>query len=161
MSNELKRVSTSDGVHYKNIPSANTVKLWNKLLSVTANKPEIFKFLVSQWNTEAFRGKLCNHTMYATTEDQCWRVDAAACEPVPEVHCNHEEADTRVDLHARHTGGMCVIHSDDTDVLVLLSSCLLLKPHKVLHEEGKMRKDQNNRPFVSYEQLGDATRPRH
>ena len=43
----LKRVSTSDGVHYKNILPAYTVKSWNKLLSVTANKPEIVKFLVS------------------------------------------------------------------------------------------------------------------
>jgi len=31
-----------------------------------------------------------------------------------------EEADTRMILHARHAGGKCVIHSDDTDVLVLL-----------------------------------------
>ena len=116
----LKRVSTSDGVHYKNILPAYTVKSWNKLLSVTANKPEIVKFLVSQWKTEAFRDRLGNRTMYVTTEDQCWRVDAAACEPVPELQCNHEEADTRMVLHARHAGGTCVIHSDDTDVLVLL-----------------------------------------
>ena len=40
----LKRVSTSDGVHYKNILPAYTVKSWSKLLSVTANKPEIVKF---------------------------------------------------------------------------------------------------------------------
>ena len=58
--------------------------------------------------------------MYVTTEDQCWRADPAACEPVPELRCNHEEADTRMVLHARHTGGTSVIHSDDTDVLVLL-----------------------------------------
>ena len=54
----LKRVSTSDGVQYKNILPAYTVKSWNKLLSVTANKPEIVKFLVLQWKTEAFRGRL-------------------------------------------------------------------------------------------------------
>jgi len=105
----FKRVSTSDGVHYKNILPAYTVKSWNKLLSVTANKPEIVKFLVSQWKTEAFRGRLGNRTMYVTTEDQCWRVDAATCEPVPELQCNHEEADTPMVLHARHTGGTCVI----------------------------------------------------
>ena len=116
----LKRVSTFDGVHYKNILSAYTVKSWNKLLSITANKPEIVKFLVPQWKTEAFRGRLGNRTMYVTTEDQCWRLDAAACEPVPELQCNHDEADTRMVLHARHAGGTCVIHSHDTDVLVLL-----------------------------------------
>ena len=116
----LKRVSTSDGVQYKNILPAYTVKSWNKLLSVTANKPEIVKFLVSQWKTEAFRGRLGNRIMYVTTEDQCWRLDADTCDPVPELECNHEEADTRMVLHAQHAGGTCVIHSDDTDVFVLL-----------------------------------------
>jgi len=116
----LKRVSTSDGVQYKNILPAYTVKSWNKLLSVTANKPEIVKFVVSQWRTEAFRGRLGNRIMYVTTEDQCWRLDAATCEPVPELECKHEEADTRMVLHARHAGGTFVIHSDDTDVFVLL-----------------------------------------
>ena len=61
-----------------------------------------------------------NCTMYVTTEDQCWRLDAAACEPVPELQCNHKEADTHMVLHARHAGGTCATHSDDTDVLVLL-----------------------------------------
>ena len=75
----LKRVSTSDSVHYMNILSAYKVKSWNKLLSVTANKPEIVKFLVSQ-KTTPFRDGLSNRTMYVTTEDQCWRVDAAACD---------------------------------------------------------------------------------
>ena len=68
----MKRVSTSDGVQYKNILPAYTVKSWNKLLSVTANKPEIVKFLVSQWKTDTFRGRLGNRIMYITIEEQCW-----------------------------------------------------------------------------------------
>ena len=66
----LKRVSTSDGVHYKNILHAYTVKSRNYLPSVITNKPGIVKFLVSQWKTEAFRGRLGNRIMYVTTEDQ-------------------------------------------------------------------------------------------
>ena len=116
----LKRVTTSDGIQYKNILPAYTVKSWNKLLSVTANKPEIVKFIVSQWKTEEFRGRLGNRIMYVTTEDQCWRLDTATCQLVPELQCNHEEADTRMVLHAQHAGGTCVVHSDDTDVFVLL-----------------------------------------
>ena len=68
---------------------------------------------------ETFRSRLGNRIMYATTEDQCWRLDAATFEPVPEKECNLEEADTLMVLHARHAG-TCVIHSDDTDVFVLL-----------------------------------------
>ena len=90
--------STSDGVHYKKILPAYTVKSWNKLLSVIANKPGIVKFLVPQRKTEAFRGRLGNRIMCVTTEDQWWRVDAAACEPGPELQCNLEEADMRMVL---------------------------------------------------------------
>ena len=39
---------------------------------------------------------------------------------VPELRCNHEEADTRMLLHTQYVGGKCVLHADDTDVLVLL-----------------------------------------
>ena len=116
----LKRVSSSDGVKCKNILPAYTVKSWNKLLGVTANKSEIVKFLVSQWKTESFRSRLGNRIMYVTIEDQCWRLDATTCELVPGLECNHEEADTRMVLYAQHAGGTCVIHSDDTDVFVLL-----------------------------------------
>ena len=101
----LKRASTSDGLQYKNILPAYTVKSWNKLW---------------KWKTEAFRGRLGNRIMYVTTEDQCWRLEAATCDPVPELECNHEEADTRIVLHAQHAGGTCIIHLDDTDVFVLL-----------------------------------------
>ena len=41
---------------------------------------------------------------------------------MPELQSNHEEADTRMILHARHVQGSCIIHVDDTDVLVLILS---------------------------------------
>ena len=92
----------------------------SRSIEATNCRPRAVKFLVLKWKTEAFRGRLGNRTMYVTTEDQCWRVDAATCEPVPELPCNHEEADTRPVPHDRHAGGTCVIHCDDTDFLVLL-----------------------------------------
>lgn len=58
----LKRPFIPDGVQYKKIFHAYTVKSWNKLLSGT--KPEIVKFVVSQKKTEAFKGRLCNWIMY-------------------------------------------------------------------------------------------------
>ena len=41
---------------------------------------------------------------------------------MPELKCSHEEADTRMILHAKHIQGPVLIHADDTDVLVLLLS---------------------------------------
>ena len=98
----LKRVSTSDGVRYKNILPAYRVKLWNKLLSVIANKPGIVKFLVSQWKDRSI-------------QRQARQPHHVRDNPRSELGCSHEEADT-----PRHEGGTCVIHSDDTDFLVLL-----------------------------------------
>ncbi len=80
----LKRLSASDALHYKNILPAYAVKSWNKLLSVSANKTEIMKFLVSQWKSDKFRSRLANRRMYVTTEDQCWRLTATTCELVTE-----------------------------------------------------------------------------
>ena len=109
----------SDGVQDKNILPDYTVKSWDKLLSVAANKPEIVKFLVPQWKTEAFRGRIGNWIMHVTTEDQSYRLDATTCKPVPELECNHKKADTRLVLHARDAG-VHASSTDDTGVFVLL-----------------------------------------
>ena len=112
--------SASDGIKYKNILPGYKVKTWSKLLCVTSNKIEIVRFLLLQWKNLEFRSKLFDRAMYVTGDDQCWKITSTTCDPVPELQCNHEEADTRIILHAQHAGGTCVIHCDDTDVLVLL-----------------------------------------
>ena len=100
----LKIMSSSDGVQYRKIFPALTVKSWSKLFSVTANKCDIVKFFVLKCQIEAFRDRLGNWITYVTTADQCWRlVNAATCEPVPEHECNHEENDTRMVLQVLDT----------------------------------------------------------
>ena len=115
-----KRASGTDGVRYQNILPGYKVKSWSKVLTVSSNKIEIVKFLVSQWKKEEFRRKLGERTLFVTTQDECWRLQSTTSEQVPELQCNHEEADTRMILRAQHAGGTYVIHSDDTDVLILL-----------------------------------------
>ena len=89
-------------------------------MSITSNKVEIVKLLVSQWKKEEFRSKLGDRTLYVTIQDECWKLDTTTSEPVPELKCSHEEADIRMILYAQHAGGTCVIHSDNTDVQILL-----------------------------------------
>ena len=60
---------------------------------------------------------------------------------VPELRCNHEEADTHMLLHAQHAGGKCVLHADDTDVLVLLL-CHVHNPGKCYLKKGKGAKSR-------------------
>ena len=99
------------------------VKNWNKILSVAANKPEAVRFLVAQWKEKRFRDKLNDRILSVTeeeTEEKCWKISMMAVTLVPELRCSHEEADTRMLLHAQHARGKCVLHADDTDVPVLL-----------------------------------------
>ena len=101
----------------------------HKLLSVTANKPEIVKFLVSQWKTDTFRSRLGNCIMYITIEEQCWQLDVRTCEPVPELQCNHEETDTRMVLqHAWFSmlGTRLALVSSTLMILMCLSCCFLI-----------------------------------
>ena len=43
-------------------------------------------------------------------------------EAVPELQSNHEEADTRMILRAKHVQGPSIIYAENTDVLVLILS---------------------------------------
>ena len=117
-----KRASSgSDGIKYKNILPGYKVKSWSKLLCAASNKIEIVKFLLLQWKNHEFRSKLVDRELYVTSEDQCWKLASSTCELVPELQCNHEEADTRIILHAQHASGKCaVVHCDDTHVLIIL-----------------------------------------
>ena len=101
--------------------SGHQIKTWNKFLTISSNKSVLVQFLVCRWKAE-FREKLGERTMFVTMQDQCWKLDFISCDNVPDLCCNHEEADTRIILHAMHSGGTSVIHCDDTDVLVLLLS---------------------------------------
>ena len=87
----------------------------SKFLSVSSNKAELVKFLLGQWQSEEFKPKLSDRTMYVTCVCECLKLDSEGSERVDELQCNHEETDTRMVLHARHAGGTCVVHSDDTD----------------------------------------------
>ena len=112
--------SGSDGIKYKNILPGYKVKSWSKLLCVASNKIEVVKFLLLEWKNHEFRSKLVDRKLYVTSENQCWKLTSSTCELVPELQCNHEEADTRIILHAQHASGKCVVHCDDTDVLIIL-----------------------------------------
>ena len=63
--------------------------------------------------------------MYVTLEKDCWRFMCANGKvyvtAVPELSCNHEEADTRVLLHAAHAASSgYIISSCNRQPLMLL-----------------------------------------
>ena len=80
------------------------------------------KFLVTEWKKYGFAHKLRKRSLFVTHNEECWKLQSSSVSLVPDLECSHEEADTRMILHAKHIQRPVLIHADDTDVLVLLLS---------------------------------------
>ena len=105
---------------YKNLQPGFPIKSWKNFLALPCNKTEIVKFLVSFWKKPECTAKLGQRVLYVTQEEECWELTSSSIDIVPELRCSHEEADTRIILHAKHTESPFIVHADDTDVLLLL-----------------------------------------
>ena len=68
-----KRSSKQDGVRYKNILPNFQVKSWSKFLSVSSNKTEVVKFIVSEWKKTEFTSKLERKLLFVTLGEECWK----------------------------------------------------------------------------------------
>ncbi|XP_067931036.1 uncharacterized protein [Watersipora subatra] len=105
----------------------NIPKQWSKFLAVGQNKEALLEFLVQSWKSANLKEDL---ELYATSGATCVRYvftnnDASPpVSEVPELHSDHEEADTRLLLHATHARayGTVLIKSPDTDVAILCLS---------------------------------------
>ena len=109
-------------------PDQNTPKQWKKFLANSHNKQELISFLFTEWqNYDA--NKLKGVQLVVAHEDKCHAIaadvnGAVRCLQVDSLYCDHEEADTRMVLHAKYIGGTSnatpvIIKSPDTDVFVL------------------------------------------
>ena len=107
---------------YKNILPSFQVKSRSKFLSVSSNRTVVVKFIVSDWKKPEFTSKLESKLLFVTLGEECWKLGSTGIEAVPELQSNHDEADTQRILHAKHVQGPCIIHANDTDVLVLIPS---------------------------------------
>ena len=114
-----KRSSTPEGVRYKNILPGYPIKSWKKILSIQSNKTEVVNFIVSEWKKPQFTFRLGSKVMFVTQGSKCWKLTATCSSAVPELECNHEEADTRMVLHAKYSNSLVVIHADGTANLLI------------------------------------------
>ncbi len=123
--------------------SGHKIMQWKEFLKVNENKNGLITFMVTKWQKEHNRAKLLRKIVYATYQDNRVKITKEKCEMVDDLKCNHEEADTRMILHAIHSAQFnyeaIIIHSEDTDVdslqytmqLILVFHCfkkLLLQP---------------------------------
>ena len=110
-------------LQYKNIAPGHNVQQWRKFLGSSCNKISLIKFLVSEWRHLKYQQKIGDKSLFVTCEDACYKLTADSWEEAAELRCSHEEADTRLLLHARHAADAgskaVIITAEDTDVLVL------------------------------------------
>ncbi|XP_028391978.1 uncharacterized protein LOC114516648 isoform X2 [Dendronephthya gigantea] len=109
---------------------------WSKFLKHGRNKEDLVRFLFEQWSTYAsfmFSGIV----VYVCHDDKCHRLKPGiegaplTIREIATLSCDHEEADTRMLLHANHASqsyGNILIKSPDTDVfIIMLYFCHILQ----------------------------------
>jgi len=101
-------------------------KQWANYLLSGANKEALIEFIVESWTRNISPSKLGDMLLYVSHAGKCEKIEASngvmTVSSVPELECDHEEADTKLLLHAAHAGQneeSVRIESFDTDVFVL------------------------------------------
>jgi len=128
---------------------------WQKFLSVGSNKAqELIKFLFNTWK-QIYTGDV---ELYVAHGETCHKLlqNSAALE-ITELGSDHEEADTRIFLHAKHasmTYGHIVIRSIDTDVYVLSLALASNLPCQLYLFNGTGNKSRIVNISLLVEQLG-------
>ena len=123
---ERSRRGAPEGTEFKNFSTGHSVQQWRKFLACTSNKTSLIKVVVQEWQQQKNRERLADKVLYVTLQEKCYKITSTGSEEVEELKSTHEEADTRLLLHALHASlaghRSLIIVSDDTDVLVLCLS---------------------------------------
>ena len=104
------------------IPSS-VIKQWNLLLCSNHNKTMLIEFLVNQWKQQS--QLLASKVLFVTCGSEAFRICSTGCHHIRSLDSNHEEANTRLLLHAKHASPnheKIVINSPDTDVFIIAMS---------------------------------------
>lgn len=121
-------------------------KQLKKYLAVEENKIELINFIAEMWSSKEFASELEQRVIFMNVGNKCIRIcvrNGIVCkEDVDVLYTLQEEADTRMFLHASHASRdnqPIVIHSPDTDVLILACyySSYIPGLHLVTKSEGK------------------------
>ena len=125
---EREKRGAEFGNECRNIQSEHEVQQSRKFLLNPKNKKAFTEFVVKEWRRDKYRTKLTGKVPFVTCESDCYEITSQAANIVEELNSTHEEADTRLILHAAHAARSgyktVVVASEDTDVFLL---CLAFK----------------------------------
>ncbi|PIK43779.1 hypothetical protein BSL78_19343 [Apostichopus japonicus] len=140
-------------------PTQRKTLQWKKFLSNGSNKTALVEFLYREWSKPEYAGKLKGIELVVTHGTKCHSIKSTdginlTVNDVQELSSTHEEADTRLLLHAAHaaqTVPVVVIRSPDTDVAVLAVTFKKQISADVYFDTGV----KNRRRLVNINQLSD------
>ena len=102
---------------------------FGQALSSGRFKTSLFKFLAAEWEKNIYKEILDDHEVFLALENVCYKYQvkngSVFRQLVPELCCQHEEADTRVVFHMNHiktakTETYLTVRANDTDILIIL-----------------------------------------
>ena len=123
------RASSHGSIKVKIVSPQQKLPLqWKAFLSESSNKTALVEFLVDEWKNSKFATTFHRFPLFTTCNDKFFKFQSndgitVERENVPGLMCDHEEADTRMLLHAKNASDegntTVIIRTPDTDVLVL------------------------------------------
>ena len=119
---ERQSRASEHGIRFTNIAPGHKIQQWRRLLMCGTSKMKLIGFILEQWKQPNYREQLAQKTVYFTSGDVCFKLSRSSVSEVSELASSHEEADTRMLLHAKHASAnykAIVIVAEDTDVFIL------------------------------------------
>ena len=149
-----KRANTTTAQQYKNILATHKIKQWHHFLQSASNKANLIRFLCNVWKAEPFRSRLGDKHLYFGYDEECLKLTKEKVEVAEHLRRNHEEADTRMLLHAKgaaFSNEAIIIVSEDTDVLILAAA----KAFEVDANIYQKRGNQTRTRFVNVTEISN------
>ena len=122
---ERDRRSSGNQLLFKTIVSSAVIKQWPLFLSCNYNKDASIAFAVSQWKKEEYLLFIEEKCVYVMNGKNVFKSNHDSVSTVENIKSIHEEADTRMILHANHASNSydrILVASPDTVVFVLYIS---------------------------------------
>ena len=131
------------GVVFSQIKPGHCIKNWKRILVSTESKAKLTVFLAEQWQEQRMRNTLGETVLMVTKGEKCFKISRHGVMEMTELASTHEEADTRMMIHAKHAAASyrnVVIISEDTDVFIILLSLHTEIGTRILLRRGKKNK---------------------
>ena len=122
---ERDRRSSGNQLLFKTIVSSAVIKQWPLFLSCNYNKDASIAFAVSEWKKEEYLLFIEEKCVYVMNGKNVFKINHDSVSTVENIKSIHEEADTRMILHANHASNSydrILVASPDTVVFVLYIS---------------------------------------